>query len=359
MMTTKLWILIGSLAAGLGGGAGLQTSRSPGGQPLSRIFSTTPEQSQAAPQSAEAWRERMRASDLAQREQDFDQMLAAARRDGALRKAIESWAADARDLDLAWTARLALRDLDASPFDWLGGRGFPRDPLANGFDLDFGAGADPQALFDQMRQRLGPGWPAQPGGGQGTQPGSSAESFSLEVGPNGVKCHVKCNVDGKEEVQDYEADSMDQLLEAHPQLRGKLGDGRFSFSFGRGDDWTNAFPRLRNRLGGGLGGDANVRTDMLGVVAQPLTADDAKGLGLDAGEGLRIERVEPGTIASSMGLQRGQVLVELNHTPIKTRDDISAEIKKRGADAAMEAVVVDRWGQRRTHTWKPDTTKQL
>jgi hypothetical protein len=60
-----------------------------------------------------------------------------------------------------------------------------------------------------------------------------------------------------------------------------------------------------------------------------------------------------------MGLQRGNVLIELNGRPLKHRDDITEELKKRGTDGALEAVVIDGWGQRRTHTWKPDPGRRL
>jgi serine protease Do len=102
-----------------------------------------------------------------------------------------------------------------------------------------------------------------------------------------------------------------------------------------------------------------VRTDVLGVVVVPLVSEESQAFALEPGLGLRIERVEPGTIAHQLGLQRGQVLVEIDQTPIRTRDDISRKIKERAADGALEVIVVDRWGQRRTRTWKPDAVRQF
>jgi S1-C subfamily serine protease len=156
---------------------------------------------------------------------------------------------------------------------------------------------------------------------------------------------------------------MEQLLEAHPELRDKLHVG----GLGQRGNWIQRMPRGWQLFDNGQDGadlsspfaSPNVRTDILGVVVQPLTAQESKDAGVDAGRGLRIERVESGTIAASMGLQRGQVLIELNSEPIDNRDDITAVLKKRGADGSLEAVVIDRWGERRTHTWKPDTSKQL
>lgn len=306
-------------------------------------------------QDRTAWRDRLTAADLEQREQSFDALIEAAGRDAALRALLEEWSLDSVDTNLAWTARLALRELRG-----LAQRG---TPLRRGFF--FGDGLDPfadsQRLLDEMMRGMEPwgnrgGLPPSAGGSTT----SSAESFSLESGPDGVKCKVTTQEDGREVTEEYSAKSIDELLEAHPELGAKIGARTF-------DPFGGAFPPgLSLRLGSPRAAQPatpfqtfQVRTDVLGVVVEPLSAEDGQKFGLEAGVGLRIERVEPGTIAHQLGLQRGHVLFEINGTTIHSRDDISNEIRKRGSDGALDVVVIDRWGQKRTRTWKPNSEKQI
>ena len=102
-----------------------------------------------------------------------------------------------------------------------------------------------------------------------------------------------------------------------------------------------------------------LRTDVLGVRVQPLTQEQSQQLDLEPGVGLRIDSTDPGTIARTMGLQAGHILIEMNGRKLKSRDDITEELKKRGADGQIECVAIDRWGQHRTYTWKPDPGRQL
>lgn len=380
----KNLLLITTVASGLLGAVlGAPSLLGAQSAPLSRVFEPADDQPAAAnaaqapdqrtsADALDAWRTRLTERDLALRERHFEQLIADARKDVELRAALEDWAADDAAGELAWTARLALRELEASPLGWLGARGMPQD--ASGFEFD--APFDPRAWIEALEQRhgalgLGLGQPISP-----LTPGSttseSAESFSLSVGPDGVKCEVTRKVDGHEETQEYTAESIDALLDAHPQLRDKLRVGGLSLGadlHGQLDLGQNleALQRgfslrlgPRRRAQGWIDPlrNSEVRTDILGVVVEPLASGEKAG-DAPAGVGVRIERVEPDTIAGSMGLQRGQVLIELNGAPIKSRDDITAEIVKRAADGALEAVVIDRWGQRRTHTWKPDTARRL
>src|SRR5688572_13676480 len=61
----------------------------------------------------EGWRKRLSAEDLDERERAFDELVAAAQRQPALQQALEEWSRDAADPDLAWSARLALREMRA------------------------------------------------------------------------------------------------------------------------------------------------------------------------------------------------------------------------------------------------------
>ncbi len=245
----------------------------------------------------DGWRDRISSADLEERERAFDALIAAAKREPSLAAAIEEWAADASTPELAWTARLALREIrDARTLRfeaWPDGlRAWPSNP--DGYGLGF-EGHDPLALW---RDRLGGVDPfegfgsmlqRQRGGGS-----SSVESVTLEVDDDGVTCKVTKEVDGEQVTEEYTAASMEDLLLAHPELRDRLAPGvdpslRF---FAAPDAPWLALPRRGNAL----------RTDVLGVVVVPLAPDEASALALEGGRGVRIERVEPGTIAEQLGL---------------------------------------------------------
>jgi serine protease Do len=88
----------------------------------------------------------------------------------------------------------------------------------------------------------------------------------------------------------------------------------------------------------------------LGLEVQPVTPEVARQLDLDAAEGVVIARVEDGSAADDAGLQRGDVIVEVNRKPVRTMDDFESATKaarpdrytmkvRRGGNALYVAVV--------------------
>lgn len=336
--------------------ASVQLLPATAGAPQGRLMRAAPVEPLTQDQIG-VWKKRLEQEDLDLREQAFDLALEAARRDAGLRSALEGWAKDTSTPELAWTARLVLRELKErqDPFSALGGqRGLPFDPLGPGLGSGFGPGVD----FDTLRRRMFEDFGLVPGtapqGGAPAQPSiqSQSESFSLESGPDGVKCKVTKTVDGKEVTEEYEAKTIDELLEAHPELRDRVGGNGLSLRLG---STPGSAP---NDPFGWLTRAPSVRTDILGVAVTSVSAEESSELGLEPGLGLRVERVEPGTIAQQLGLQRGHVLIELNGRKLRTRDDISEMLKARDKSGSIELLLIDRWGQRRTRTWKPDDKRQ-
>jgi serine protease Do len=81
----------------------------------------------------------------------------------------------------------------------------------------------------------------------------------------------------------------------------------------------------------------------LGVGVEPLTPDIAQELGLRAGtQGVVINSVDPTGPAVAAGLQRGDVIQEVNRQPIKSVEDLRAAIEKNGAKPAL--LLVNRRG---------------
>jgi PDZ domain-containing protein len=326
----------------------------------------------AALQDQGAWREKLASPDLAERERAYERLLDAARVDRDGRKRLEQWGKDDRHLEFAWTCRLALRELERERGSWSSLH------LGQPFEFD-------SDLFEKLRSGglfpdPGQGWldsrNLQPGSGTQGSVEQRSENFSLQISPDGVKCTVKRQVDGKEEVQEYEAATLEDLLQAHPELKDRVNVGGFGgglgfqngsggfllgprgpltvpdttlwpFDFGSGPGPLN-FGDL------GIQGNRTVRTDVLGVYARALRDTDANKSSVEPGVGLYVEGIAPGTIAARLGLKVGDVLLELNGKPLKSRDDISSGLAAREPAGELSVVILDGKGERQTRTWKPE-----
>ena len=323
----------------------------------------------------DAWRKKLAAADLSKREKAFEELADLARHDRDARKAVEEWSGDGKDAELAWTSRLLLREIDRR-----GGPGaFRRDPAAGwrnlrgwgGFDWDDFSRRfeDLDSMFGDLRQEWGDMLRNLPAPSAGSN--SSSKSLTLESGPDGVKCTVKEEVDGKEQSHTYEAKSMDELLEAHPELRDSLGGS--SFHLFRGSPHgpivlsppggpLGVMPRLgvAPRIDGFGREDrgSGPRTDRLGINCSEVSKDRAKELGLEAGLGLEVQSVVPGTIAGLIGLRGGDVVTEVNGTAIHSREDVKKVLSERASDADVAVVVVGDDGHRRTLTWRPGAAER-
>lgn len=331
----------------------------------------------------QAWRTRLTDGDLTARERSYEELLDLAREDRKARQALEDWSRANDAPELAWTARLALRELDrvprtashwrsgAAPFgprvgpsgDWndLRSRLDQLERHFGGMDSMF---EDLRSQMDDLMQNGGPGMP----GGRLAPPPQVPQSgrarsqgFQMQVGPDGVTLETTENVDGQEQKKTYKARDMEELLQNYPELREKLGDNlRFDLRGAPGRNWLF--------LDDGLPDDSWIRsprasvappTDVLGIYSQKLTPEEAKALGLEPEQGLRVERIEPGTIAQILGIQRGDTIVELNGKPIYSADDVRRILRERKADADVTVCLAgaDAKEARRTLRWSPSGTQ--
>lgn len=328
---------------------------------------------------AAAWTERLSAAELDERERAFDELLQLARRDAAVRAWLEQRARESGEL--AWTSRMALRALPPAHAPFGMGRMDAMDDL--------------RARIEQLQQRLeqlgGPGTQAMPRAfrfsippqafapgaaprGSAPQAGtSSRESIELQSGPDGCVLKITRGEGQDERVEEYQADSLDELLEAHPELRAQLGqqgwplalelegleDLRALRGFGSGGAIQRVLPSgpLGWSWQGTPGAAAQMRTDLLGVWIDPLDAERRAQLELPEGRGLLVARVEPFTLASLLGIAAGDVLVELNGRAIASRDDVSAALAAREPQGELRATWFDSMNQKRTRTWRPVTNE--
>lgn len=318
--------------------------------PAARKLARVPAQELKERQPAEDWKKRLADSDLERRESAFDEVVERARGDRELRKSLEQ-AAKATDApELAWTARMALRELRRA------GPGLPSrdafDDLRQRFDAlerNFG-GMD--SMFEDLRSQLGT-LPALPPYSRGTT--QQFHGYSLQIGPDGVTLESTENADGNGEKKVYKAKDMQELLQNYPELREKIGGSEhFSLQGGPGG-WFF----LRD----GLPDNVWLRaarpsqqppTDVLGIYSQKLTPEQAKELELEPEQGLRIESVKPGTIAQILGLRRGDTVIELDGQPIYSAEDVRRILKERKSDEDLTVTLLGEGSKSpRTLRWSP------
>ncbi|MFT4540280.1 MAG: hypothetical protein ACI835_002729 [Planctomycetota bacterium] len=318
------------------------------------------------------WRKRLMAIDLDQREESLDRLVVLAQTSEDAREALEEWSQDRVEIELAWSARIALRMVARKPkrntldplmirpdmdvFDL-----FDLDRKRIGLDRDrFGSLDELQKLLESMldprSQRLQP-----PKGGLSWQ---SRSGFKMESGPKGVRIEVDVDEKGERTTKIFEGESLEQLLQDHPELKEhgvglglpRLGAGLpDGFEIFRSPGRIEIAPRknqdqsqAKRQVQGGL------RTDILGVMMHEPEADEKVVEGLPLGVGLSVERTVPGTIAHILKLRRGDILTDLNGTELRSGEDVSQALREREADAPVHLKVIDEVGALRTLTWKPE-----
>ena len=357
-----------------------------------------------------AWQARLEDDDIDTRELAFDELIARASRDDELRLALEAWSLDPSMPDFAWTARLALRELGdrepASKLRWVYvGRssGLPTahsfDPRAqveveeptteglrirmDGAQAHRPSGSEVQDSPAELLRRIEFD-PAQPLGDRSLPmlfgkwlslyaprplrlpQETERHSFRLEFHPEGVVLTELIQRSGQTRQRSYAAESSQALLEAHPQLRNQVPGlaGLLAKPFGAGSQFEWGQKQFRSG-NAGLGyvvrnplvmptTPANGATTrvVLGVVCTPLERDTAASSLLGPGIGLLIERREPGTVAEDLGLQRGDILIELAGEPLCSVEEIS-HVLERLTDEEIVVKILDRSLIERKLTWSP------
>jgi hypothetical protein len=202
---------------------------------------------------------------------------------------------------------------------------------------------------------------------------SQIQGMSVQVAPGKVTVTITEMVDGKPQTKTYEGASLEELKEKYPELKQQL-DNRLQFRFGTRDDmdmdmdrfwndwkdsqtgfdedirkwqeesrrqmeamrrWMEQYrPQRRGRPEAGL----VLPGAMLGVRAYP--PPSALDAHLDLrGRGLVVDAVEKDSLADRLGLQRYDVLLELNGTEIRGTDDVAQALHGRGDSKAVAKIV--------------------
>jgi len=312
----------------------------------------------------DGWMSRLLDTDIDARELAFDELVARARWDRALGQALEAWSLDPQRPELAWTARMALRELERGG-PRLHARGHAASPpsvadLLRQVELD---ALVPSTLLNQplASQRVLslclPRWVPLPRGEQ-------RRVYKLDFHPEGVVLTEFVGGPGEIRQQRYAAESAQALLEAHPHLRHEVPGlaGILAKPFGPGSrfQWGGQRELLRFGDGGAnLPASASVPEAVtrrgilrLGVKCTPLVNDPGAVHLLGPGVGLMIEYREPLSPAEELGLERGDILIELGGEPLCAPEEISRVLREH-VEGELEVKILDRYGLERTLTWKP------
>ena len=301
--------------------------------------------------------EALRSQDLSARHRAYEEILEAARSEAGVREVVEGWSRDTARLELAWTAQLLLRELDSQPRRAArGGQAWPFGGVQpfGGLDRDpFGPGwADD--LFGDLERLMGPGGSRlhgllqSPGLAPGIQ--SQSEGFSMQLGPDGVRVELREQSGGEEQTKTYEADSLEALLEAHPELADRVGSGA-------GLDLVLPGERLGGR---GFFGDLDqlpMRTDRLGVQVREPGAFLRDVPGLPEGTGLEVVAVLPGSLGEALGLEEGDIVLRVGERTIHGIPDVKAALAERGVEESVVVEVLGRDGVEHTRSWSPEAKR--
>jgi hypothetical protein len=320
--------------------------------------------------------------DLDQREENFDRLVRMALSERKILGLLTDLADSRVDLELAWTARLALREVKQTSGP--GGRG--------GRLFSGGVPLDTQGFSPFPLPGMGDleSWglrEAVPGMRAWTRGNPGSRRVEIQHDEQGVLLRI-IEIRGGEEqaAREYRGESLETILEANPELEGEI-DIQFQgseipeglrFQFGvpgaRGIDFEKMVESLRRSR------DPNVffrvlvepdedalkefltpqrfspvlRTDKLGVRVGGVSPELAGELGLEEGVGLQVHSAVPGMIAHRLQIGPGDILIQLDDTLLRTPDDISDALSRRAAKDPMKLVWINGLGEKQTRTWTPD-----
>jgi serine protease Do len=91
--------------------------------------------------------------------------------------------------------------------------------------------------------------------------------------------------------------------------------------------------------GNGEGQGEEQSSRKLGLSVQPLTAEAAEQLGLKGVHGVLVGAVTPGSPAEDAGLQRGDLIKEVNRKPVSSPAEFEQAVRGAGKNAAIALLV--------------------
>jgi hypothetical protein len=327
-----------------------------------------------------AWESRLTSSDLDARELAFDELVNAARTDISLRYALQAWALDPSRNELAWSARMALREVDRQDHPlrvaWVPRSGKRQPVMFQLHEPHGGAASAPDSKQDgnlrdmqftgdfplsdhrmlSLSSRRVLGIPM-----ESRSPARRQGRFELNFQPEGVTLVVTEFSAGKAFQRTYAGASIEQLLRMYPDLRGKVP------ALSHINTQHLSRPAQQGLVGmvqlgpssSGLPSNVEMQVSLgtrpakvLGVKCTALTVSEAERRLLGPGVGLLIEGRVPGSIAEALNLQRGEILVELLGQQLCSTEEISRLMDENSSHKVI-VKIIDRDGIEAIRSWSP------
>ncbi|QLA15965.1 Do family serine endopeptidase [Desulfolutivibrio sulfoxidireducens] len=119
----------------------------------------------------------------------------------------------------------------------------------------------------------------------------------------------------------------------------KGSTSKATVSLGERDSKSVAQGEMQN------GEDDTAREALLGLSLRPVNAQEAKALGLDKAQGLLVAGVEQGSAAEDADVRPGDVIVEINQSPVGSVDAFTKAVKEDGRKKGVVMLLVKRQGQ--------------
>lgn len=204
------------------------------------------------------------------------------------------------------------------------------DQLFRRFEQDFGIDVPRGRFFsDDFFRDLQEQMRAMGQGGQ-------SRGMSMQVGPDGVRVEVEeVGEDGETEKKVYEAPDMETFRSTYPGVlqRGGLGFDVQFWPQGRMPSlWDPSQPGSPRLPVPGFPSrapalDQQPAGPRLGVAVWPELSPELRAhLALDEGVGLMVQSVEPGSLASTLVLQAGDIVTRIGERTIGSAGDVRAAL---------------------------------
>jgi len=344
------------------------------------------------PLGIKSWRERLTDLNIDARERAFDELVPFAAQAEDMHLVLQAWSLDSSEPELAWTARLALREVGK-----LRQRPTPQrvfwtipDQMIRGGSTDSGRaaignspGAAPSPLEASLSlrqfhtntnapldggRRVGLGFPRV--FKLALEPVESPRRrmpFMLDVRPEGVALMILENEGGLISNRKYFARSLGALLESQPALLKQVPElaGLLSQTSAPDSSFQCGSENQILRQDGALGALVKagmqrksaspgfiISTKVLGVKCTPLSSQEGENSFLGPGVGLRIEQRIPGTVAGELDLRRGDILIEVCGRPVCSLPEITRILEEREGEE-ITVKILDRNGLERNRAWSP------
>ena len=216
----RFWFPALLTAGALGAGLALPSGAAQQEPQPRRLTPVLPDAGQAVPFVPKEWRAALTDADLDAREASFERMVNLARTSEEALSWLRTVCGEG-DRELAWTARLALREAEQKLAD---------DPWAL-----FGGGLRVDEFERRLKEfttRFAPSWNAQvdplvvPFAGL-TRPNpafpGTTKSFNIQNDADGWVIRVTESEGGEESVREYRGETLEEIVEANPELRSEPG----------------------------------------------------------------------------------------------------------------------------------------